>query len=250
MSAPLVVLDGVTRSFPLPADRRSTTGTTSVDVLAGVDLVVREGDYTAVLGRSGAGKSMLLSIIGLLDRPTGGRHLFGGLDVTRAPDALRVAERAERIGFVFQAFHLVAGLTVLENVALAGLYSGRSRSERLADAARALETVGLSHRRDALPPTLSGGERQRAAVARAVASNPRLLLADEPTGNLDRENADGVMRLFADLNGAGQTILVITHDDAVASLARRRIRLEHGRIREEDRDESASEGGVSGAAAR
>ncbi|ARJ04009.1 hypothetical protein B5808_01245 [Cnuibacter physcomitrellae] len=232
--APLVVLDGVSRSFPPPADQRSTRSRDSVEVLSRVDLVVHEGDYTAVLGRSGAGKSTLLSVVGLLDRPTSGRHVFSGLDMALAPDGVRVARRAEQIGFVFQAFHLVAGLSVLENVALAGLYSGRPRSRRLADARLALETVGMSHRQDAFPPTLSGGERQRTAVARAVAAGPRLLLADEPTGNLDRENADGVMRLFADLNAAGQTILVITHDDAVAARARRRVRLEGGRLHEED----------------
>jgi putative ABC transport system ATP-binding protein len=226
----LVELSGVTRSFAPRSARRSGAAGASIDVLTGVDLTIDEGDYTAVLGRSGAGKSTLLAVIGLLDRPSSGRHVFDGVDLATAPDRIRVARRAEHIGFVFQAFHLVSGLSVLENVALAGLYSGRPRAQRLAAAEEALETVGLTHRRDASPSTLSGGERQRTAVARAVASSPRLLLADEPTGNLDRTNADGVMDLFAELNAAGQTIVVITHDEVVATRAHRRVRLQDGRI--------------------
>ena len=195
-------------------------------------LVIEAGDYVAVTGPSGSGKSTLLHLLGLLDAPTEGSYLLDGLDTSALRDRDRSALRGRRIGFVFQAFHLLPYRTALENVLLAGLYNQTSRGNRVRAAAGALDAVGLAHRLDALPTTLSGGECQRVAIARALVNRPSLLLCDEPTGNLDSRNAAALMELLDQLNAAGFTIVVITHDVQVAAHARRAIDISDGMLSE------------------
>nr|WP_245907393.1 ABC transporter ATP-binding protein [Leucobacter massiliensis] len=219
----MIRLDDVTRYFPGPPP---------VNALRGVDLTVERGDYLAIVGPSGSGKSTMLNTLGLLDRPSTGSFLFEGVDVSALSDDERAAIRGRAIGFVFQSFHLLPTRTVLENVMLAGAYAGLGREEREPLARAALDRVGLAHRVGFSPATLSGGERQRVAIARAVCTSPRLLLADEPTGNLDRENSASIMRLFDELGAEGLTIVMITHDEAVAAAARRRARMHDGRLTE------------------
>lgn len=209
---------------------REFGGPTTVRALAGVDLALEPGDYCAIVGASGAGKSTLLNVMGLLDRPTAGEYLIDGIATSALNDRQRSTLRGSTIGFVFQAFHLLATRSVLENVMLAFVYGGVPRSEWRPRAIAALERVGLGARLDFSPATLSGGERQRVAIARAVCAGPRLLLADEPTGNLDRTNSASVMDLFAELNADGLTIAVITHDHEVAARARRGLRLRDGNL--------------------
>lgn len=194
------------------------------------DLTVAAGDYLAVTGPSGSGKSTLLNLLGLLDRPTTGRYELGGQEVTGLAEADRTAIRARWIGFVFQSFHLLPHRTAQENVALAQLYAGVRRRDREQAAAEALDRVGLAHRRHALPTTMSGGERQRVAIARALAVRPRLLLCDEPTGNLDTATAAGVLDLIDELHRDGMTVVLITHDPQVAARATRAIRIQDGVI--------------------
>lgn len=220
---PIVELVDVTRFFPGPP---------AVNALRGVDLTVARGDYLAIIGPSGSGKSTMLNTLGLLDRPSTGRFRFEGIDVAELDDDARTALRARAIGFVFQSFHLLATRTVLENVMLAGTYAGVGPGDREELARAALARVGLEHRIDATPNRLSGGERQRVAIARAVSTSPRLLLADEPTGNLDRENSESIMRLFEQLGRDGLTIVMITHDAAVAEAAHRRVRINDGELSE------------------
>jgi putative ABC transport system ATP-binding protein len=224
MSA-VVRLRSVGRTFPARSD--------PVVALTAIDLDLDAGGYLAVTGTSGAGKSTLLGILGLLDRPTTGTYLLDGVDTAALPERERAQLRATRIGFVFQSFHLLPGRTVAQNVALAFVYGNAPRRERARRAAEAIERVGLADRADFLPGLLSGGERQRVAIARAVCTRPALLLADEPTGNLDRRNADGVMALFDELNRDGLAIAMITHDPQVAARASRRLTLRSGRLHEE-----------------
>lgn len=220
---PVLELRGLTRSFP---------GDPPVHALHAADLVVATGDYVSVIGPSGSGKSTLLNILGLLDRPTEGEYLLDGVPTGTASEGERSALRGGRIGFVFQAFHLLPQRTVLENVLLATLYSGVPRAERRARALAALDRVHLTHRLGFLPTVLSGGERQRVAVARAVVSSPQVLLADEPTGNLDTTNTAAVLDLFDELHADGLTLVVITHEQAVSERAQRRIRITDGRLSE------------------
>ncbi|TYD00485.1 ABC transporter ATP-binding protein [Arthrobacter echini] len=220
MSQALVELRDVTRSFPGPPE---------VQALKGINLSVNPGEYVSIVGPSGSGKSTMLNILGLLDRPSVGEyrfdgHLTGGLD-----EDTRAAVRAQRIGFVFQAFHLMPRRSVLENVMMPMLYSGTPRTEREDRAREALHRVGLGHRIDFLPGLLSGGERQRVAVARAVVTRPKLLLADEPTGNLDGATTAGVMALFEELVTDGLALIIITHDQAVARRAPQCVRIDDGR---------------------
>ncbi|MCV2395424.1 ATP-binding cassette domain-containing protein [Actinotalea sp. M2MS4P-6] len=211
---------------------RTFSGHTPVQALRPTDLVVERGDYVSVVGPSGSGKSTLLNLLGLLDRPTGGSYLLDGLDTGTLSEDDRATVRGGRIGFVFQSFHLLPHRTVLENVLLATLYSGVPRRERHERAHAALERVGLSNRLDFSPAVLSGGERQRVAVARAVIAAPQVLLADEPTGNLDSTTTAGVLDLFDELHADGLTLVVITHDSAVSARARRRVRIADGTLRE------------------
>ncbi len=218
---PVVELSGLWRSFP---------GSPEVHAVRGVDLRIEAGEYVSIVGPSGSGKSTLLHLLGLLDQPTGGTYRLDGEDVSALSEGRRSAVRGSRIGFVFQAFHLLPSRTVQDNVMLSMLYQAVPRRERRQRAIDALGRVGLDHRREFTPRTLSGGERQRAAIARALAGRPALLLADEPTGNLDRANASGVLDLFDALHGDGLTLAVITHDDEVSRRADRRVRMSDGRL--------------------
>ncbi|WP_214325846.1 ABC transporter ATP-binding protein [Nonomuraea sediminis] len=220
MSEPVIVLDRVGKRFP------------SVRALAEVSLEVRRGDYLAVVGPSGSGKSTLLNVLGLLDRPTSGRYLLDGTETTGLRDAARTRLRGERIGFVFQSFHLLAHRTVVENVMLAEIYGRQARKGRRERALSSLDRVGLSHRVGFLPDRLSGGERQRAAIARALMGRPSLLLCDEPTGNLDSRNTGAVLDLFDELRAQGLTIVVITHEREVSERAQRRVSITDGVLSE------------------
>ncbi|MEU7469875.1 ABC transporter ATP-binding protein [Streptomyces sp. NPDC044984] len=204
-----------------------------VTAVRSCDLTVRGGEYVAVVGASGSGKSSLLNVIGLLDRPTSGRYRLDGIDTTGLSDAERTELRARRVGFVFQAFHLLPYRTAAENVMLGLMYGGVPRRRRAALAAQALERVGMGHRLHAEPTTLSGGERQRVAIARALAVRPSLLLCDEPTGNLDSATARTVLDLIAELHGEGVTVVVITHDASVAAGAGRVVRMRDGVLTED-----------------
>jgi putative ABC transport system ATP-binding protein len=221
--APVVELAGVTRSFPGPP---------VVHAVRGVDLVIRRGDYVSIAGPSGSGKSTLLHLMGLLDRPTAGTYRLDGGDTQAMSERERAAWRGRRIGFVFQAFHLLAHRSVAENVELAMVYTGAARRHRAGRARAALERVGLGHRVAFSPATLSGGERQRVAIARALVAGPSLLLADEPTGNLDSATAASILDLFDDLHRGGLTLAVVTHDEAVSRRALRRVRTVDGRVQE------------------
>ncbi|MCM0676615.1 ABC transporter ATP-binding protein [Micromonospora phytophila] len=230
---PVIELAAVHRTYPGPPE---------VTALHPTNLTVRRGDYLVVVGPSGSGKSTLLNLLGLLDRPTGGSYRLDGVDVSGLPERDRTALRGGRIGFVFQAFHLLPHRTALENVMLAQIYNGTPRSARRAAARAALSQVGLDHRTHALPTTLSGGERQRVAVARALVTAPALLLCDEPTGNLDSTTARRLLELFDSLHAAGLTIVMITHSAEVARRAQRIVTISDGMLREGGRAEPAPAG--------
>ena len=223
MSAPVIELRGLARTYPGPPP---------VPALRPADLVIEAGDYVAVTGPSGSGKSTLLHLLGLLDSPTAGSYLLDGLDTSALDDRDRSALRGRRIGFVFQAFHLLPYRSALENVLLAELYNPTPRGARVGAAVDALDAVRLGHRLDALPTTLSGGECQRVAIARALVNRPSLLLCDEPTGNLDSRNATTLMELLDQLNAGGLTIVIITHDPGVAAHARRTVAISDGVLSE------------------
>ncbi|MFE6838380.1 ABC transporter ATP-binding protein [Streptomyces sp. NPDC057705] len=205
-------------------------GPPPVPALLPCDLTVRRGEYVTIVGPSGSGKSTFLNIAGLLDTPTDGTYLLDGIDTTRIKDKERTILRGSRIGFVFQAFHLLAHRSASENVELAMIYQRVPRSQRRARARTALLRVGLGHRLDALPTRLSGGERQRVAIARALVTDPSLLLCDEPTGNLDTATAESVLELLDQLHGDGATIVAITHDPQVAARGQRTVSIRDGRL--------------------
>jgi len=205
-------------------------GDTAVRALDRVSLQVDRGDFMAIVGASGSGKSTLMNIVGLLDRPTEGRYVFGGSDVTNLPVRDLARLRNQKIGFVFQAFHLLPRVSALENVELPLLYSDRRSIRGLGEAA--LNAVGLSDRMHHTPSELSGGQQQRVAIARALVNDPELILADEPTGNLDGQSANELMSLFHGLNRQGRTIVLVTHDAALAAQCRRTVRLTSGHLEE------------------
>jgi ABC-type lipoprotein export system ATPase subunit len=220
---PLVRLRGVCRDYGADVP---------VHALRGVDLDVSEGERIAVVGASGSGKSTLLNIIGCLDQPTAGRYWLDGVDTGLLGDRERAGLRSTQFGFVFQAFHLMSYRTVLENVMLADVYRAGDRSGRAERAVTALAAVGVADRADALPTRLSGGQRQRVAIARAIVNRPRMLLCDEPTGNLDSSTTTAILGLLGELSDQGLTILVITHDAGVAAWSERSVHIVDGLVRE------------------
>ncbi len=208
--------------------------TPPVHALREINLSIAEGEYVSVSGPSGSGKSTLLNILGLLDRPTSGTYLLDGIDTSDLNDRRRASVRGQRVGFVFQAFHLLNTRSVLDNVIIGQIYNRIPRSERKPRAVAALERVGLGHRVDFRPDRLSGGERQRVAIARAIAHSPSLLLCDEPTGNLDSGTTESIMALFEDLHRVdGLTLVVITHDEAVSARAPRTVNIIDGYLTEQ-----------------
>jgi putative ABC transport system ATP-binding protein len=205
-------------------------GEAKVEVLKGVDIEVRRGEYVAIMGASGSGKSTLLAILGCLDRPGAGSYRLDSTDVLCLDDDRLSELRLRAIGFVFQAFQLVPQLTILENAEVPLFYAGQGRAERHRRASAALERVGLAHRLTHRPSELSGGEQQRAAIARAMVMDPPLVLADEPTGNLDSVNGANVLALLADIHAEGRTILMVTHDREIARKADRIVQVSDGRV--------------------
>ncbi|MDH5209050.1 MAG: ABC transporter ATP-binding protein [Burkholderiaceae bacterium] len=218
----LIELAGIERVFHL--------GDSEVHALHELELRIDAGEYVAVMGPSGSGKSTLLNLIGLLDRPSAGTYHLEGRDVTTLSAVEQAHVRSTRIGFVFQSFHLVPRLTAQENIALPMMLAGVSMAERGKRVAQALSDYGLADRADHRPDQLSGGQRQRVAIARATIMQPALILADEPTGNLDRHTGDEVVRLLEELNARGVTLIVVTHDAALGRRARRRLDMEDGMI--------------------
>ncbi|HEX3959990.1 MAG TPA: ABC transporter ATP-binding protein [Trebonia sp.] len=218
---PVLELAGVRRTYP---------GHPPVPALAGIDLSIRQGELVAIVGPSGSGKSTLLHIMGILDRPDSGSVRITGLDIAQLTDRQLAALRATRIGFVFQQFFLAEHATVTNNVADGLLYTGTPAAERRRQAMHALHRVGLGHRGAARPTQLSGGERQRVAIARALVGRPAIVLADEPTGNLDSNNGRSIVALMEELNADGATIVIITHDHALAARMPRQVEMLDGRI--------------------
>jgi putative ABC transport system ATP-binding protein len=210
--------------------RRYRMGGETIEALRGVNLVIRRGDYTAIMGPSGCGKSTLMNIIGCLDAPDGGRYWLDGQLVSDLSDRELAQVRNRAIGFVFQSFALLPRATALQNVELPLVYAHVPRRERLRRAAEALERVGLTGRSRHRPAELSGGQRQRVAIARALVTSPSLLLADEPTGNLDTVTGEEILALFDDIHRAGNSVIVVTHDAGVAARASRVLRMLDGRI--------------------
>jgi len=226
-AGPVIALNRVTKTYG--------EGETAVHAVAGVTLDVERGDYVAIMGASGSGKSSLMNIVGCLDMPTRGTYHLDGVDVRRLVDRQLSLIRNRKIGFVFQSFNLIARTTAMSNVELPLAYAGVARAERRSRARAALEQVGLGGRLDHTPAQLSGGQQQRVAVARAIVSEPVLLLADEPTGALDSRSTVEVLALFDELSAAGRTIVVITHEDEVAHHAKRVLQMRDGQVASDER---------------
>jgi len=205
-------------------------GDVRVHALRGVDLTIGQGEYLAVMGTSGSGKSTLLNLLGCLDRPTSGRYILGGQNVSELSDAELSEVRGRRIGFVFQSFNLIPQLSALDNIEVPLFYQGVHRRERRRRGQALAERVGLGNRARHRPTELSGGEQQRVAIARALANEPLIILADEPTGNLDSRTGREILDIFDDLAGRGRTLIVVTHDEAVGRSAHTIIRLADGRV--------------------
>ena len=220
---PVIEVEDVERVYRLGED-------VEVRALAGVSLRIARGEFVAIMGSSGSGKSTLMHILGCLDAPTAGRYLLDGVDVRDIPEDDLADLRNRKIGFVFQSFNLVARTTALANVELPLAYAGLGRRERLARAVAALAAVGMEDRQHHLPSELSGGQQQRAAVARAIVTDPAIVLADEPTGNLDSHSTEEILAVFSRLNAEGRTVILITHEPDVAARARRVVRLSDGLV--------------------
>lgn len=220
MTEAVIHLSGITRDFKL--------GAQTVHVLKGIDLDIQRGEYVALMGPSGSGKSTLMNLLGCLDTPTSGTYVLAGRDVSRMAENELAEVRNQEIGFVFQTFNLIPRQTALDNVALPLVYAGVGKEERLDRAADVLRSVGLGDRMDHRPNQLSGGQRQRVAIARALVNKPSLILADEPTGNLDTATSEEIMRLFDEIHDLGNTLVVVTHEEDIAQRAKRIIRLRDG----------------------
>ncbi len=218
----ILQLRGITRDFKM--------GAQTVHVLKGIDLDIFKNQYVALMGPSGSGKSTLMNLLGCLDTPTEGSYELNGYDVSALDDNALAEIRNNEIGFVFQTFNLLPRSTALENVALPLVYAGWGKEERIARASEVLEQVGLGDRMDHKPNQLSGGQRQRVAVARALVNKPALILADEPTGNLDSKTSVEIMKLFDEIQAAGNTVILVTHEEDIAQYAKRVIRLVDGNI--------------------
>lgn len=222
MANPLINIKQIKRDFQL--------GSETINVLKGIDLQINKGEYVALMGPSGSGKSTLMNLLGCLDTPTSGTYILNGKDVSQMHDDDLAEIRNKEIGFVFQTFNLLPRTTALDNVALPMIYAGYSKSDRNVRAAEVLTQVGLADRMDHQPNQLSGGQRQRVAVARALVNKPSIILADEPTGNLDSKTSVEIMKLFGDIHAAGNTVILVTHEEDIAEYAHRIIRLRDGLI--------------------
>lgn len=222
MAQPIINIKGITRDFPL--------GSEIVKVLKGIDLTINKGEYVALMGPSGSGKSTLMNLLGCLDTPTSGTYILNGKDVSQMSDDELAGIRNKEIGFVFQTFNLLPRTTALDNVALPMVYAGHKKPRRMERATEVLTQVGLSDRMDHKPNQLSGGQRQRVAVARALVNHPSIILADEPTGNLDSKTSLEIMKLFNEIHVNGNTVILVTHEEEIASYAHRVIRLRDGII--------------------
>ncbi len=229
MSQPLIKIKNIKRNFSL--------GDETVYVLKGIDLEINKGEYVALMGPSGSGKSTLMNLLGCLDTPTSGTYILNGKDVSKMRDNELAEIRNKEIGFVFQTFNLLPRMTALDNVALPMIYAGYSKSERKARAEAVLNQVSLADRMDHQPNQLSGGQRQRVAVARALVNKPSIILADEPTGNLDSKTSVEIMTLFNEIHANGNTVILITHEEEIAAYAHRVIRLRDGMIESDTRKE-------------
>ncbi|RDK84793.1 ABC transporter ATP-binding protein [Marinirhabdus gelatinilytica] len=225
----VIKIRNIIRDFPL--------GQEIVHVLKGIDLDIEKGDYVALMGPSGSGKSTLMNLLGCLDTPTAGSYELNGVDVSNLSDDELAEIRNKEIGFVFQTFNLLPRTTALENVALPMVYAGASKAERHARAEEVLKDVGLGDRMDHRPNQLSGGQRQRVAVGRALVNKPSIILADEPTGNLDSKTSVEIMKLFDDIHAAGNTVILVTHEEDIATHAHRVIRLRDGVVESDVRNE-------------
>lgn len=214
MNQTVIDIQGITKTY--------VNGKLSVPVLHGIDLVVNKGEFVSIMGPSGSGKSTFMNILGCLDRPTTGSYRLNGDEVATLSDDELAYVRNKQIGFVFQSFNLLTKLTALENVALPMIYAGVNKKMRIERATQLLQSVGLGERMDHLPSELSGGQRQRVAIARALANNPAIIMADEPTGNLDSKSTIDVMNIFRGLHDEGRTILLVTHEPDIATYASRK----------------------------
>ncbi len=225
MNQTVIDIQGITKTY--------VNGKLSVPVLHGIDLVVNKGEFVSIMGPSGSGKSTFMNILGCLDRPTTGSYRLNGDEVATLSDDELAYVRNKQIGFVFQSFNLLTKLTALENVALPMIYAGVNKKMRIERATQLLQSVGLGERMDHLPSELSGGQRQRVAIARALANNPAIIMADEPTGNLDSKSTIDVMTIFRGLHDEGRTILLVTHEPEIATFASRNVVLKDGIIVED-----------------
>ena len=225
MNQTVIDIQGMTKTY--------VNGKLSVPVLHGIDLVVNKGEFVSIMGPSGSGKSTFMNILGCLDRPTTGSYRLNGDEVATLSDDELAYVRNKQIGFVFQSFNLLTKLTALENVALPMIYAGVNKKMRIERATQLLQSVGLGERMDHLPSELSGGQRQRVAIARALANNPAIIMADEPTGNLDSKSTIDVMNIFRGLHDEGRTILLVTHEPDIATYASRNVVLKDGIIVED-----------------
>ncbi|HUW62177.1 MAG TPA: ABC transporter ATP-binding protein [Candidatus Bathyarchaeia archaeon] len=220
--SPVIELQGLSKTYAM--------GAVLVHALRGVDLGFKQGEYITIMGPSGCGKSTLLNLLGCLDRPTSGKYLLGGYDLSQLDDDALSGIRGARIGFVFQSYNLIPQLTVVENIGIPLYYQGRSEAETLDKAAELAERVGLTDRINHRPFELSGGQQQRVAIARALVNDPLVILADEPTGNLDSASGNEILDIFDELNRQGKTFIMVTHDDQIAMRTMRVIRLRDGQV--------------------